>query len=156
MAYMVENLSFKLSLESAKQLIPEILTSESMEQADKSVMQLLSNICVKIDDKNLEGFESSILREFLLKTSTDLFSDMTLTFDKKINIISACFACIKAMGSRAPAAFVTDVQKFFLTLLFSDNTDTTIPSEVTDVFKNADTQIDDSVSAYIETNAFKI
>lgn len=91
-----------------------------------------------------------------MKSSTDVFSDMTLSFEKKVQTINASFICIEALGDRTSTGFVNDVATTFLTLLFSDNADVSIPSATKQMFKSDKISTSEPVLAFIESNAIKI
>jgi len=84
-----------------------------------------------------------------LKSSTDVFNDMTLSFDKKVQIINASFICIEALGDLASTGFVNDVATTFLTLLFSDNADVILGSATKQMFKSDKISTSEPVLAFI-------
>lgn len=69
MAFLVENLSFKLSIEVAKQFVTEILSAEDLAKDDPTIVRILTAVCKGLDDSALEAFDTVILRGFLLKAT---------------------------------------------------------------------------------------
>lgn len=92
---MVKSLkAFKLSAETAQQLIPDMLTVENLWKRDSVVKALLTNVCSQLDREDYAAFETKVLRDFMLKNATDTIADSTIDFDKKVRVIEAAFDCI--------------------------------------------------------------
>ena len=125
---MVKSLkAFKLSAETAKQLIPDMLTVENLWKTDSVVKALLTNVCTQLNKEDYAAFETKVLRDFILKNATDTIADSTIEFDKKVRVIEAAFDCILVLlqkdttKEQQVAQFFKDASQVFLTLLFSKN-----------------------------------
>ena len=64
-ALLAEQLSFKLSAEAGKQLIVEVLTSDSLMKTDDDVKRLLRAVCSKLGDDSVAEFENLVIRSFV-------------------------------------------------------------------------------------------
>ena len=96
--FLVQSLRIQVSLEAAKQLIPELLSQENFVKEDANVTALLTSVCQKLDKGSIEAFEEVILRNFLLRAATEAISDTTVPFENKVGLLSASFDCIQALG----------------------------------------------------------
>ena len=69
LAFLAESLKFKISVDTAKQFITEIISADDLAKDDPRINRLLTAVCEGLDDAAMEAFEAEILREFLLKAS---------------------------------------------------------------------------------------
>ena len=135
-AVLAESLSIRLSAESAKQFLLEILAAEDLAKEDPNISRLLKAVFAKLDDAALEEVEAAILRGFLLKGAQGAIADTTKSFANKMLYVEPVFLAIKELGDRATVSFVDDAATTFLSLLFSDHSDVVIPPLVAEAFRS--------------------
>jgi len=69
--FLVDQLKFAVSVDAAKQLIPDTLSKESLAKTDSNVTALLTSVCKKLDQTKLAEFETEVIRNFLLAASSE-------------------------------------------------------------------------------------
>lgn len=156
-AYLVEQLTCKLSCNAATQLITEVLSTESLSNENgRVVSRLMTSVCKRLDVADAAAFEETILREFLLKASKEINGEMSVAFTKKLRVAGVTFDCIKALGEVASDSFVKDAALCLLTLIIGEKEDSEISDAIKQVFKSDRVANCDDVWSFIESNANKL
>lgn len=130
MAFIVDNLSFKLSIEGAKQLILEIISAESLAKEDERGAKLVASVCKKMSEDAFEAFEAQILRDFLLKTSIEVIRDTTVENQQKVRVSKMVFESLIALDGRASSELVQEACNVFVELVVSIPNDVEIPDVI--------------------------
>ena len=157
-ALLAEQLSFNLSAEAGKQLIVEVLTSDSLLKTDDDVKRLLRAVCSKLGDDSVAEFENLVIRSFVQSASSEANANMSIGFETKVIAASNVFHCIDALGTRVSIELVNEVIAAFIKMLFLEQKeDAEIDEVITRVFCSKRVRSEsDATWALIDANTTKI
>ena len=160
LVFVIDQLNFKLSIEAAKQLIPEMLSREALGKGDKNVSDLISTVSKNLaEGATREAFETEIVRNHLLNASAEANQDVTVDFMTRVLTIKASFDYLKAVGKDASESITNEIASAFLSLLISAEKDeafTMAFDVIIDEFKKERLAQSDTVLAFLEQNASKL